>query len=248
MPAAPFASRTYDPGDLRLPAVRPWAAAMRRFAAGLGLRRTPFAVNGVLHRRVLVSAHKLWEYAVSAACILSEPSRKESLRILDFGGAATLPVYFFAARGHAVECLDIDEELCAATRRAAARHRWPLGVSSLNLVDTPPPADWERFDAVISASVLEHIPKAQQEVAVARLAGLVRPGGVFVLSFDFGADAPQPLAVRSVEEAERLVAASGLDYLGGGHFRDTGARYALDRRHPTRRFTFGVLFLERRLR
>jgi SAM-dependent methyltransferase len=219
---------------------------MRRFAAGLGLRGTPFAVNGILHRRIVVSAHKLWEYAVSAACILNGPPSPRPLSILDFGGAATLPIYFFAARGHRVECLDIDEKLCEATRRAASRHQWPLRISSLNLVESAAPADWGPFDAVISASVLEHIPKAQQEVAVARLAGLLRPAGVFVISFDFGPDAPQPLAVRSVEEAERLVAASGLDYLGGGPFRDTGARFALDRRHPHNRFTFGVLFLERK--
>jgi len=245
MPAAPFASRSYDPRDLERPPLRPWARALRRFAAGLGLRGTPFAVNGILHRRLFVSAHKLWEYAASAACLLDGPPPAGPLRILDFGGAATLPIYFFAARGHQVECLDIDEALCAATRHAAARHGWPLSVSSLNLVEAPPPADWAPFDAVISASVLEHIPKAQQEIAVARLAGLLRPGGVFVLSFDFGADAPQPLAVRSVEEVERLVEVSGLDYLGGGPFCDTGARFALDRRHPHSRFTFGVLFLVR---
>jgi len=246
MRTPPFTSRTYDPADLRLPPMRPWARAMRRFAAGLAVRGTPFAVNGILHRRVLVSAHKLWEYAASAACLLNGPAPAKPLRILDFGGAATLPIYFFAARGHQVECLDIDPRLCEATRRAAARHRWPLRISSLNLVETPPPADWAPFDAVISASVLEHIPKAQQEVAVARLAGLLRPGGVFVLSFDFGKDAPQPLAVRSVEEATRLVEASGLAYLDRGPFQDTGRRFALDRRHPQSRFTFGVLFLERK--
>lgn len=246
MPDAPFAGRTYDPADLRLASVRPWARDMRKFAAGLGLRGTPFAVNGVLHRRVMVSAHKIWEYAVSAACLLNglEPSRR--LRILDFGGAATLPIYFFASRGHHVECLDIDAQLCDATRRAASRHRWPLTVSSLNLVETPAPPDWAPFDAVISASVLEHIPKEQQEVAVARLAGLLRPGGVFVLSFDFGHNAPQPLAVRSAAEAERLVKASGLAYLGDGPFQDTGTRFALDRRHRDSRFTFGVLFLVRK--
>jgi len=51
--------------------------------------------------------------------------------------------------------------------------------------------------------------------------------------------------VRSVEEVKRLVEVSGLDYLGGGPFCDTGARFALDRRHPHSRFTFGVLFLVR---
>ena len=222
----------------------PWARALRAFGARLALRGTPFAVNGVLRRRFLVRRHKLWEYAASAACLLP-PAR--GLRILDFGGAATLPIYFFAARGCRVECLDIDEALCAATCEAAARHRWPLTVGSHNLVESPAPPEWTgAFDAVISASVLEHLPKGRQASTVARLAALLRPGGTMVLSFDFGPQAPQPGAVRSVEEVESLVAVSGLEHAGGGPFRDTGARFALDRRYPDRKFTFGVLFLERR--
>jgi hypothetical protein len=243
---APFSSRTYDPRDLALPQVAPWARALRAFGARLAVRGTPFAVNGVLRRRFFVRRHKLWEYAASAACLLPAPGERR-LRILDFGGAATLPIYFFAARGCRVECLDIDEALCAATRHAAARHRWPLEVGSHNLVESPAPRDWAgAFDAVISASVLEHLPKEKQVSAIARLAGLLRPGGAMVLSFDFGEDAPQPGAMRSVEEVERMVAASGLAYAGGGPFHDTGARFKLDRRYPDRKFTFGAVFLERK--
>jgi SAM-dependent methyltransferase len=241
----PFPSRTYDPRDLALPQVAPWARALRAFGARLALRGTPFAVNGVLRRRWIVRRHKLWEYAASAA-FLPLGTNERRLRILDFGGAATLPIYFFAARGSSVECLDIDEALCAATRRAAVRHRWPLAVGSHNLAESPAPPDWVgAFDAVISASVLEHLPKEKQATVVARLAGLLRVGGRMVVSFDFGAHAPQPGAVRSIEEVESLVAASGLEYAGGERFRDAGARFGLDRRHPNRKFTFGVLFLER---
>jgi Methyltransferase domain len=243
---APFPSRTYEPRDLVLPRMAPWARSLRAFGARLGLRGTPFAVNGVMRRRFFVRPHKLWEYAASAACLL--PSEGQArLRVLDFGGAATLPIYFFAARGCEVECLDIDEALCAATRKAAARHGWPLDASSDNLLESPAPPNWTgRFDAVVSASVLEHLPKAQQAVAVARLAALLRPAGRMVLSFDFGADAPQPGAVRSVDEVQRLVAASGLDYVDGAAFHDAGARFALDRRYRDRKFTFGVVFLEKK--
>jgi len=223
----------------------PWARALRSFAARLALGGTPFAVNGVLRRRVFVRRHKLWEYAASAAGLLGG-AEKRRLRILDFGGAATLPIYFFAARGCQVECLDIDENLCDATRRAARRHGWPLRVSSHNLVESPAPRQWTPFDAVVSASVLEHLPKERQASTVARLAGLLRPGGVFVLTFDFGPQAPQAGAVRTVEEVESLVESSGLAVIGGQAFEDTGARFTLDRRYLDRKFTFGALFLERK--
>jgi len=245
MAAPPFPSRTYDPRDLASPQMAPWARSLRSFAARLALSGTPFAVNGVLRRRVFVRRHKLWEYAASAACLFAG-TEKRRLRILDFGGAATLPVYFFAARGCQLECLDIDERLCEATRRAAHRHGWPLRVGSHNLVDSPAPRQWTPFDAVISASVLEHLPKDRQGVAISRLAGLLRPGGVFVLTFDFGEQAPQPGAVRTVEEVENLVDSSGLAWMGAQSFQDTGARFALDRRYPDCKFTFGALFLERR--
>ena len=144
-------------------------------------------------------------------------------------------------------CLDIDERLCDATRQAAARHHWRLRVSPVNLLDSQLPAEMSNpFDAVVSASVLEHLPKDRQADAVSRLAALVRPGGLFVLTLDFGADAPQPGALRSVEEVQRLVAASGLEWIDGQEFRDTGLRFALDRRYPERKFTFGAVFLQKR--
>ncbi len=244
MGAPPFPSRTYDPRDFELSQMAPWVRALRAFGARLGIQGTPFAVNGVLRRRLYARRHKLWEYAAAVACLYADGERR--LRILDFGGAATLPVYFFASRGCEVSCLDIDAALCEATNRAAVRHRWKLRAAPVDLLDSEPsPGMRGPFDAVISASVLEHLPKNQQAKAVARLAALLRPAGVLVMTFDFGADAPQPCAVRSVEEVERLVVASGLAWMGGQPFHDTGARFALDRRHPDRKFTFGAVFLER---
>jgi 2-polyprenyl-3-methyl-5-hydroxy-6-metoxy-1,4-benzoquinol methylase len=244
---APIASGTYDPRDLELPQMARWARSLRAFAAKLAVRGTPFAVNGVLRHRIFIRRHKLWEYAASAAWLLPGATERR-MRILDFGGAATLPVYFFAARGCCVECLDIDERLCEAARHAASRHGWSLGVRSHNLAESASPSEWVgSFDAVVSASVLEHLSKDRQTRVVKRLAGLLRPGGRLIVSFDFGPRAPQPGAVRSAEEVESLVQASGLAYAGDEAFCDSGARLALDRRYPDRKFTFGIVFLERKV-
>lgn len=254
------ASKTLSLRDLRAPGVAPWARALRQFAFRLGFEGTPFAVNGILRRRFTVRRHKLWEYARSTAAVLLDSGRvpcsgeapdeaNAPLRVLDFGGAATLPVFFLAAQGCDVECLDIDEALTEWTNQVATDHGWRLHASPHNLVERVAPAHWRPFDAVVSASVLEHIPKLSQTVVLQRLGVLLRPGGMMALSFDYGDDAPQPGAIRDAFEVHRLVAASGLSYPLSEriheNFQDTGERFALDRRHPRNRFTFGSLFLQK---
>jgi SAM-dependent methyltransferase len=199
-----------------------------------------------------VSRHKLWEYARSVFVVLAaqdSDAEKNLPRVLDFGGAATLPVFFLASRGCEMECLDLDLALVDWTNDLAARHGWSLHASEDNLVEAVAPAHWQPFDAVISASVLEHIPKQSQGLVVRRLGALLRPGGVLAITFDYGDEAPQPGAIRDPGEVHRLVAASGLAYPpaehADTHFHDTGERFALDRRHPRDKFTFGSLFLQK---
>jgi len=244
------ASKTYSPADLKHPGVAPMARMLRRFALALGLEGTPFAVNGILKRRFWVRRNKLWEYARGLHSVLgsrfSAPAEKGAPpRVLDFGGAATLPIFSLAARGCEVLCLDIDSALCAWTNEVAKRRGWKLHASTHNLVTTPAPPAWGLFDAVISFSVLEHISKADQPLVLARLAELLKPGGVCALTFDFGSDAPVQDALRDVAEVERLVAATRLDYLDGKPLTDTGERFGMDRRHPDRKFTFASVFLRK---
>ncbi len=244
-------SKTYSPADLKHPCVAPMARALRRHAFQLGLQGSPFAVNGILRRRFWVRKNKLWEYARGLDCLacsfsLSEPEKGAKPRVLDFGGAATLPILYLAEFGCEVLCLDIDAALSDWTNQVAKRRGWKLHASTHNLVSTAAPAEWGQFDAVISFSVLEHIPKQSQLLTVARLAELLKPGGIFALTFDFGAEAPVKDAVRDFAEVEQLVAASGLDYLDGKPLTDTGERFAMDRRHPDRRFTFASVFLVKR--
>ncbi len=244
-------SKTYSPADLKHGRVHKWARILRRYAFRLGLQATPFAVNGILRRRFWVRRNKLWEYArgvdgLLCSFFLAEHEKNAKPRVLDFGGAATLPILHLAATGCEVLCLDIDTTLTNWTNEIAKRHGWKLQASTHNLVESPALEDWGLFDAVISFSVLEHIPKAAQPLILARLAKLLKPGGIIALTFDFGPEAPVNDAVRDLAEVERLVAATGLDYLDGQPLNDTGERFALDRRHPARRFTFASLFLKKR--
>lgn len=244
--------KTYSPADLKRPCVLPMARSLRRHAFRLGLQGTPFAVNGILRHRFWVRENKLWEYARGLDCALcsfylSEREKNAKPRVLDFGGAATLPILFLAATGCEVLCLDIDTALTNWTNEIAKRHGWKLEASTHNIVTTPAAAGWGLFDAVISFSVLEHIAKSDQPIALKRLAGLLRPGGVFALTFDFGAEAPVNDAVRDLAEVGRLVAATGLDYLDGDPLTDTGERFVIDKRHPGRRFTFASLFLQKKM-
>jgi len=265
MDTAAFQSKTLSLADLNDPAIAPTAAALLRFAVRLGAQNTPFAVNGILKRRLWIRRHKLWEYARAVAAVIhkrdsrrgaqvphtpaavasGEVKERRKFRVLDFGGAATIPIFYLAAQECEVWCLDLDESLTLWTNRTARKRGWRLRGLTHDLTRVPAPADWGQFDAVISCSVLEHIHKPLQPVVVERLSGLLKPGGVFLFSFDYGKDAPVENAVRSESEVGSLVQAAGLSSLSGAPFHDTGERFALDKRHPRKKFTFASLFLKK---
>jgi len=244
----PFASKTLDLLELAQPEIAPVAADLRWFARRLALGGTPFAVNGILRWRFHVRAHKMWEYARGVACVLQEKNKSGAgMRVLDFGGGATLPIFYLARAGCDVVSLDVDARLTDWTNQVAQKRGWKLRGSTYDLTE-PAPTPGEtlgEFDAVISFSVLEHLPKERQAPALERLVQRLKPGGVFVLTCDYGEDAPTEGAVRNDKELEALVAATPLAYLEGTGFTDTGERFALDKRHPRRRFTFASVFLRK---
>ena len=233
--------KTLELRDLQEPRTRATARALSRFLRGLFLRGEPVAVNGVLHRRFYVRRFKMWEYARGLA--YSDP--REAREVLDFGGAATLPAYYLAARGSRVRVLDIDASLVERSRRAAARRGWELEASTLDITEQELPEGWGPFDRIYSFCVIEHMSRAAYRAALTRLAERLAPGGRLVLSFEYGDEAPGEGALRSCAEVEELVEFTGLAWSGPGGFQDSGDRFRMDRRHPDRRFTFGSLFLEK---
>lgn len=234
-------NKTIGATDLEDEAVAAAARPLKRLARWMWWRGVPFAVNGALRRRFWIHWHKLWEYSRGLAYGGFQPG----MRVLDFGGAATLPVFHLAREGCEVLTVDIDARLSDHAQATAAAHGWNLRSSTVDLTQGEPPAEWGAFDRVVSFCVIEHIRKDLQRRAVERLASLVKPGGLFELTFDFGEDAPVGGAIRTLDEVDELIAASGLQVVGNREFLDTGERFRLDKKYPRNRFTFGSLFLRK---
>ncbi|MFH1023966.1 MAG: class I SAM-dependent methyltransferase [Planctomycetota bacterium] len=234
-------NKTLDRRDLDTPEVIRVAREIAGTALWLWVKGIPFATNGVLRRRLRIRWNKMWEYARGEALGGFAPG----MRILDFGGGATLPIFHLARRGCDVTSLDIDGPLTAHADMVARRFNWKLAASTLDITRDPPPADWARFDRVISYCVIEHLSPTAQETVLGRLADLLVPGGRMMLTFDYGPDAPVGGAIRGPSRLDDLVRASGLRPMGKPGFLDTGERFVLDRKYSDRKFTFGALFLEK---
>lgn len=233
-------NKTISEADLAEPAVKKMADELLWFGRGMLMRGQRFAVNGVSKPRWRVRWHKMWEYARGLAHVPWRPD----WRVIDFGGGATLPVYFLASRGLRVTSFDIDTALTGEARAIAAKRRWPIDATTRDLT-TDPLRDDETFDWAMSFCVLEHLPREQQLNVARQLGRCLRPGGYMTVTFDFGDAAPVGGALRSEEDVRALAEATGLQPVDGTLFVDSGERFALDKKYPGARFTFGSLFLKK---
>jgi SAM-dependent methyltransferase len=236
--------------DLADPAVAPTYRELRRFVWRWFLRGFRLGVNGRIRRRVRVRPQKMWEY--SRALALTGAARSpEPLRILDVGGAMTLPVFFLAGLGHSVVSLDIDSGLVDETNRTAARAHLPVKALTTNLAGESPSAESlgapGGFDRAYCLCVIEHIVPPGQAKVAAGMARLLKPGGQLAITFDYGENARSEAPVRTPADVEALKQAIGLPLLGNPHFVDDGRRYPISRTHPEEPFTFGSLFFEKPL-
>jgi SAM-dependent methyltransferase len=135
------------------------------------------------------------------------------VRILDIGAGTGRDAAGFAAMGHAVTAV----EPTAVMRYAAmALHPSPR----IEWIDDSLPdlallhARGEVFDVVMLTAVWMHLDERQRRRAMPRVAGLVRLGGVMMLSLRYG---PVPPGRRmfdvSADETVQLARAEGLTLL-----------------------------------
>lgn len=130
--------------------------------------------------------------------------------ILDIGAGTGVDAAWFAAQGHSVVAVEPTAEFLAAATRL---HPSPL-IQWLD--DALPNLDavmglGQRFDVVMLSAVWMHLDEAERGIAMPRVASLMAPGGVMVLSLRHG---PVPAGRRmfdvSGEETIALAALHGL--------------------------------------
>lgn len=130
--------------------------------------------------------HRLWEYASAITALVEAFGRDlTGRRILDVGcGAGPLGPALALRHGANVSDIDISPNVPPLRDPVAAllgTRGLPYTYELLDLAEVE-----GEFDGVLSISVMEHIPADDQERAWRKLASLVAPGGVLVVTIDYG--------------------------------------------------------------
>ena len=124
------------------------------------------------------------------AFLLASPLVRSDLRILDAGcgtGALTLAVRdAFARRGcapRALHAFDLTPAMLDHLRETLrSREINGLELAEANVLELDRlPTSWRDYDLVVSASMLEYVPRDRFVDALAGLRGLLKEGGTFVL-------------------------------------------------------------------
>jgi SAM-dependent methyltransferase len=131
-------------------------------------------------------------------------------RVLDIGAGTGRDAAGFAAMGHRVVAVEPTEAL---RLRAMALHPSP----HIEWLDDSLP-DLDRvmrhrgaFDVVMLTAVWMHLDLAQRRRAMPRVAALLRPGGVMIMSLRYGPVPPgRRMFAVSAEETIQLAGAEGL--------------------------------------
>ena len=149
---------------------------------------------------------KVWEYPwiwFNSLCDLDLQDKK----ILDIGSKKSPMPWLFALLGAEVMMVETDTKNVSLWSRIQRRHQLKIGWRIVSNEELPF-AD-NTFDAVTSFSVIEHQP--DKASAVAQAARVLKPGGVFAVSFDlcqqeWGMRYPDSLGkALSVKEFEEFV-------------------------------------------
>ena len=167
-------------------------------------------LNAIAEDNKLILYHenwsKVWEYPwiwFNCLCDLDLRDKK----ILDIGSGKSPMPWLFALLGAEVMMVETGRENVSLWSRIRQRHQLKIGWRIVSNEELP--FDDNTFDTVTSFSVIEHQP--DKASAVAQAARVLKPGGVFGVSFDicqqeWGMRYPDNLGTAlSVEDFEEFV-------------------------------------------
>lgn len=183
------------------------------------------------------------------------PELTPSTRVLDAGGTASLFSCHLASRGAETHSVDLNPRLVAAGEQVARAMGWNLHSYSMDM--TALEFEDGSFDHAYSICVFEHLTADLRQRALTEIARVLRPGGILSLTFDYGAPGVTLMGTGpSTEAAHRLQTPADVHRHFGSHesfeivgnqdFFDNGRTYLAWPEDPSRRYSFGAIFLRRR--
>jgi 2-polyprenyl-3-methyl-5-hydroxy-6-metoxy-1,4-benzoquinol methylase len=161
----------------------------------------------------------LWEIC----WLLTHASPPEGGTVLDLGGASSLFSCLLASRGHKVIAVDLSPQLVRNGNHIAQVMGWQLQCIEMDMRALALPM--ESFDMIYSVCVYEHIPWSDRIPISKQISRLLKPGGMFAITFDY-LNPVKEARINSPEDVrEQFVKPSGLSLAGNAKFHDNGKRY-----------------------
>ena len=139
-----------------------------------------------------------WEYVYAAQRLLGwAADRQGPLKVIDAGSGFTFfPFYLLQANTELeIQCFDADPTVGEALRDAVDLFDVSPGFYLEDLENLS--QDDETYDAVYSVSVIEHTQNPQK--VVDEIYRVLKPGGVFICTFDISFESRSPMYTRHVE-------------------------------------------------
>jgi len=188
--------------------------------------------RGLVHRAEIES-FKHWEYP----WVIKYGQFNPGAKILDCGCGRGFLQFYLASKGYKMTSVDIStlkarqlrafwrasrklglplkENEASAINAIARRYGTSIDFRSTNIAKLP--FGDESFDYVYSISVLEHMAKGEDEMAIKEMARVLKKGGTLLVTVDFS-----PVAMERKSYSKRnildLIAASGLKFDGEYEF------------------------------
>ncbi len=215
-------NRPMLPEDLSMLAANPWPGRIRALVDEFTVQGWPVLNGSFRHssltegpsRLFTCNPYRLWEYA-SILDVVSKLPGKPSF--IDVGGAGSVLPYLLASLGHEGLAVDAQSWLTDLCGHIARARKLPLQTANADL--TKDDNIWANtWNIVLCVSVLEHMPASQRAGALRRLAGMVKPGGLLCLTFDYGTHAepgrPDAGAIQDVKPLCDILTGHGLRFRG----------------------------------